>query len=43
MKEKVWNILNTFRMKHWLSESKAEIDISEYDKMMDEIEVELNG
>jgi|TARA_Y100000034_G_scaffold87714_1_gene105194 hypothetical protein len=41
MKQKIWNILNKFRMKYWLTEPKAQIDIGDFDKMMDEIEKEF--
>ena len=38
---KIWNILNTFRMKYWLTETIAKVDINDYDQMMDEVEKEM--
>ena len=35
--EKVWNTLNTFRIKYFLTDPKAEVDIGDFDNMMDEI------
>ncbi len=41
-KEAIWNILNNFRMKYFFSELTAEINVSDFDNMMDVIKGELN-
>lgn len=35
--DRIWNILNTHRTKHFLTEPKALIDVESFDVMMDEI------
>jgi len=42
-KETIWNILNKFRTKYFFSELTAQIDIGDFDKMMDEIKTVLNS
>ena len=41
-KEAVWNILNNFRIKYFFSELTSQIDVGDFDKMMDMIKDELN-
>ena len=41
MKNTIWNILNNFRMKYFLTKTKAEVNIGDFDNMMDEIEKEM--
>jgi len=36
--EKIWKILNEFRMKKFITNSVAEIKIDEFDKLLDEIQ-----
>lgn len=35
--KEVWNILNTFRMKYFLAETRAEISIGDFECMMDNV------
>lgn len=40
-KEDVWNILNNFRMKYFFSELTSQIDVGDFDNMMDEVKAVL--
>jgi len=33
----IWNVLNSFRMSHFLTDTKAEVDVGKFDDMMDKI------
>jgi len=35
--DEIWNILNTFRLKYFLTDTIAEISVNDFDAMMDEI------
>jgi hypothetical protein len=41
-KEAIWNILNNFRMKYFFSEPTAQINVGDFDKMMNEAKKKLN-
>ena len=41
-KETIWNILNNFRMKYFFSELTAQVDVGDFDMMLDEIKTALN-
>jgi hypothetical protein len=40
--EEVWKILNNFRMKYFFSEPTAQINVGDFDKMMNEVKKELD-
>jgi len=35
--EEIWNIMNTFRTKLFLTEPKAEIDVGDFDNLMNDV------
>ncbi len=35
--DKIWNTLNSFSMKYFLTKTKAEIDVSDFDELMEDI------
>jgi len=41
--EEIWNIMNTFRTKLFLTEPKAEIDVGDFDDLMNDIRERFVG
>lgn len=42
-KEVIWNILNNFRMRYFFSKMTAEVEVGDFDKMLDEVKAALNS